>query len=50
MNVPVGQLSKGHIESVDTVEAVTEVGVRAPQAVDRGGAEGHKQRLVVGTG
>lgn len=49
MNVPVRQVSISHIQSVDTVEAVTEVGVRAPQAVDCGGTEGHKQRLVGGT-
>lgn len=48
MNLPVWQLSEGHIESVDTAEAETAVGVRARQAVDRGGAQSHKQRLVGG--
>lgn len=34
---------------MDAAEAVTEVGVRARQAVDSGGAEGHEQRLAGGT-
>lgn len=35
---------------MDTAEAAAQVGVRAGQAVDCGGAEGHKQRPVGGTG
>lgn len=41
-------MNKGHVQSVDTVKAATQVGVIAPHSVDCGGTEGHKQRLVGG--
>lgn len=50
MNLPVGQLSKAHVQAVAASEAGTEVRVSVGQAVDGGSAEGHKQQLASGRG
>lgn len=35
-------MNEGHVQAVDTVEAVTQVGVVAPHPVDCGRTEGHE--------
>lgn len=50
VDVPVGQLSKAHVQPVSAAKAAAGLRRRAAQTVHRGSAEGNEEQLAAGNG